>query len=59
MSCESIAYKDEEIVELWLQSQASPHTQSCYRRDAARLLAHVDKPLSLITLGDLQASRNF
>ena len=45
---------DSEIIELWLAQQASPHTQSCYRRDAARLRAHVRKSLNQITLGDLQ-----
>jgi site-specific recombinase XerD len=34
---------------------ALPHTCGCYRRDAARLLAHVAKPLSRLTLGDLQS----
>src|SRR5262245_13008094 len=44
---------DSEIIALWLQYQASPHTQSCYRRDSARLLAHVGKSLTRVTLGDL------
>src|SRR5215472_16662946 len=46
-------------MELWLQSQASPHTQSCYRRDAARFRAHVGKRLTAITLGDLQGFAQF
>src|SRR5205807_7722419 len=50
---------DAQIIELWLQSQASPHTQSCYRRDSARLRAHVGKPLARITLGDLQSFAQF
>jgi integrase/recombinase XerD len=41
-------------LKLWLNSQASPHTRSCYRRDADRLLACVKKPLAAIELGDLQ-----
>jgi integrase/recombinase XerD len=53
MATRSTTYSDEAIVEMWLQSQRSPHTQSCYRRDAARLLAHVHKPLKRIGLGDL------
>lgn len=47
--------RDSHIIELWLQSQGSLHTRRCYRRDAARLLAHVAKPLSRLTLGDLQS----
>src|SRR5690348_1077770 len=54
MTTRSTTYSDAEIVELWLQSQASPHTQSCYRRDYRRLLAHARKSLARITLGDLQ-----
>src|SRR5450631_3350940 len=45
---------DSSTLTLWLNSQTSPHTRSCYRRDAERLLAHVDKPLNAIGLGDLQ-----
>jgi site-specific recombinase XerD len=50
-----VSSHDSHIIELWLESQASPHTRGCYRRDAARLLAHVSKPLSRISLGDLQS----
>jgi integrase/recombinase XerD len=46
--------RDSHIIELWLERQASPHTRGCYRRDAVRLLAHVSKPLTRLTLGDLQ-----
>jgi integrase/recombinase XerD len=52
-SRKSIRYKDAEIVELWLQSQASPHTRSCYKRDYQRLRAHVRTRLARITLADL------
>ena len=45
---------DSQIIELWLERQASPHTRGCYRRDVARLRAHFRKPLNQITLGDLQ-----
>ena len=55
----SIRCSDPEIVGLWLESQASPHTQSCYRRDYERLRAHVGKPLARITLGDLQSFAQF
>jgi site-specific recombinase XerD len=50
-----VSSRDSHIIELWLQRQASPHTRGCYGRDAARLLAHVPKPLSRLTLGDLQS----
>jgi integrase/recombinase XerD len=50
-----VSSRDSHIIELWLQRQASPHTRGCYRRDAARLLAHLAKPLSRLTLGDLQS----
>jgi integrase/recombinase XerD len=49
-----VSSRDSEIIELWLERQASPHTRGCYRRDSARLLAHVRKPLNRISLGDLQ-----
>jgi site-specific recombinase XerD len=50
-----VSSRDSRIIELWLQRQGSPHTRSCYRRDAARLFAHAPKPLNRLTLGDLQA----
>jgi site-specific recombinase XerD len=50
-----LSSRDSHIIELWLQRQASPHTRGCYRRDAARLLAQVPKPLNRLTLGDLQS----
>jgi len=49
-----LSSSDSTTLALWLNSQTSPHTRSCYRRDADRLLAHVSKPLSDIGLGDLQ-----
>jgi integrase/recombinase XerD len=49
-----VSSRDSHIIELWLQRQASPHTRGCYRRDAAKLLDHVPKPLNRLTLGDLQ-----
>ena len=49
-----VSPSDSTILKLWLNSQTSPHTRSCYRRDADRLLAHVSKPLNDIDLGDLQ-----
>jgi integrase/recombinase XerD len=49
-----VSSSDSTILKLWLNSQASPHTRSCYRRDANRLLTHAKKPLKTIGLGDLQ-----
>lgn len=45
---------DSEIINLWLARQASPHTRSCYRRDAERLFSKLRKPLQNIGLADLQ-----
>jgi integrase/recombinase XerD len=50
-----VSSRDAHIIELWLQRQASPHTRGCCRRDAAKLLAHVAKPLNRLTLGYLQS----
>lgn len=45
---------DAQIVELWIGRQASPHTRSCYRRDADRLFTKLRKSLKDIDLADLQ-----
>ena len=50
-----VSSKDNRIINLWLERQPSPHTRGCYRRDPAKLLEHSGKPLSRITLGDLQS----
>jgi integrase/recombinase XerD len=44
-----------QIISQWLQTQASPLTRSCYRRDVDRLLAYTGKSLARLTLGDLQS----
>jgi integrase/recombinase XerD len=49
-----LSSSDSTTLMLWLNSQTSPHTRSCYRRDAERLPTHVSKPLNDIGLGDLQ-----
>ena len=51
-----LSAKESMILKQWLASQASPHTRSCYQRDADRLLAHVGKPLSRVTLATSRAS---
>src|SRR5690242_12421183 len=53
-----LSSSDSTTLTLWLNSQTSPHTRSCYRRDAERLLARVSKPLNVIGLGDLQDFSN-
>jgi integrase/recombinase XerD len=47
--------QDAKLVELWLSMKTSPHTRRAYASDAAALLAFVKKPLSWVTLTDLQA----
>src|SRR4051812_1619003 len=49
-----LSSSDSTALTLWLNSQTSPHTRSCYRRHAERLLAFAGKPLAGIGLGDLQ-----
>lgn len=49
-----VSSRDSQIIGQWLESQASPHTRGCYGRDSGRLLDYVRKPLSRISLGDLQ-----
>ena len=46
-------YTDSEIIAMWLESQPSPHTRDCYRRDAGRL-QRLGKPLKGVVLSDLQ-----
>ncbi len=50
----SQAADDAGLVALWLHGR-SHHTQRTYAADAARFLAHVGKPLRLVTVGDVQA----
>jgi integrase/recombinase XerD len=45
---------DSEIIQLWLASQPSPHTRSCYQRDVQRLSAFARKPIGELQLADLQ-----
>jgi len=44
---------DRRLVEMWLHGR-STHTQRGYRRATTRFLRFVVKPLSEVTLGDLQ-----
>jgi integrase/recombinase XerD len=47
--------QDAKLVALWLSLKTSSHTRRAYAADAARFLAFVNKPLSRVTLTDLQA----
>ena len=31
-----LSSRDSQIIELWLERQASPHTRGCYQRDVRR-----------------------
>jgi integrase/recombinase XerD len=48
------AGSDAHLVSLWLHGRPA-HTQRAYRRDAARFLAIVDRPLRQVAVGDVQA----
>jgi site-specific recombinase XerD len=47
--------QDAQLVELWLSMKTSPHTRRAYAAEVARFLAFANKPLSWVTLTDLQA----
>jgi integrase/recombinase XerD len=47
--------QDAKLVELWVSMKTSRHTRRAYSADAGRFVAFVAKPLSWVTLADLQA----
>ena len=47
--------QDRKLVELWLAMKTSSHTRRAYAADAGGFLEFVQKPLSWVTLSDLQA----
>jgi site-specific recombinase XerD len=47
--------QDAKLVELWLSMKTSSHSRRAYAAEVARFLAFVKKPLSWVTLTDLQA----
>lgn len=47
--------QDAKLVELWLSMKTSAHTRRAYAAEVARFRAFVNKPLSWVTLTDLQA----
>lgn len=54
LGCAHDGSQDAKLVELWLSMKTSPHTRRAYATDAAGFLAFVNKPLSWVTLTDLQ-----
>lgn len=50
----SQADNDDQLIELWLHGRPAT-TQRAYRADIVKLRQHVDKPLQIVTLGDLQS----
>jgi integrase/recombinase XerD len=50
-----LSSQDAEIIKIWTDKYPSPHTRYCYATDSERLLNYAKKPLSDITLADLQA----
>jgi integrase/recombinase XerD len=46
---------DPQLVGLWLSMKTSRHTRRAYQADVSRFLVFVAKPLSWVTLSDLQA----
>ena len=49
------ADNEAHLVELWIASSNSVHTQRARSEDAGRFLAAVGKPLAAVTVGDLYA----
>ena len=50
-----ISSRDAKIIKIWTEKYPNPNTRYCYHFDSERLLKCVKKPLSRITLADLQA----
>src|SRR3954469_19526581 len=49
------ADSDRDLIAMWVARSASPHTRRNSRRQAARFLAAVNRPLAAVRLGDVQA----
>ncbi|MFE1746008.1 tyrosine-type recombinase/integrase [Coleofasciculus sp. H7-2] len=43
----------DRLIDMWVDGR-SPHTQDAYRRYARQFLAHINRPLHLATLADVQ-----
>jgi len=50
---------DAKIIELWVEKYPNPRTRWCYRYDSEWLLNYAKKPLSCVTLADLQSFAQF
>jgi integrase/recombinase XerD len=48
------AESERQLVTMWVARSESPNTRANYERQASRFLAHVAKPLDLVTVGDVQ-----
>jgi integrase len=48
---------DRALIELWLQTKVSPHTQRAYRAEVERFRGFIAKPLAWVTLADLHGYR--
>lgn len=48
---------DRTLIELWLQTKVSPHTQRAYRAEVERFRGFIAKPLAWVTLADLHGYR--
>jgi site-specific recombinase XerD len=48
------AESDRQLVAMWVARSESENTRANYQRQADRFLAHVRKPLALVTIGDVQ-----
>src|SRR6476661_5222830 len=50
-----LSSRDAEIIRLWVEKYPNMHTRCCYQFYSERLMKHAKKPLSRITLSDLQS----
>ena len=51
----SQADTDAQLINIWANRHASPHTRRNYKRQAGRFLAYIQSPLGTARLGDVQA----
>jgi integrase/recombinase XerD len=54
MAIQPQASTDQQLIALWLHGK-SAHSQRAYVADVEKFIAHVGKPLQVVTLGDLQS----
>jgi len=46
---------DRQLVGMWVGRHASKHTRRNYKRQARQFLAHVNRPLATVRIGDVQS----